>query len=126
MQAVEQAIVDVLIVDDDKDIRQSLADLLEDEGYTVARAEHGQAALEFLRAQTQAPKLILLDLNMPVMTGWEFREAQLQDPSLADIPVVVISAGTYLNRPPHIQAHAYIAKPPDVNALFALVERYCA
>ena len=80
----------VLVVDDNRDIRELLVELLAAEGYAVAGAEDGRRALAEARANR--PDVILLDLMMPVMSGWEFREAQLRDPDLADVPVVVVSA----------------------------------
>ena len=82
----------VLIVDDDDGIRESLADVLGDLGYDVVTAPHGKAAIDLLRTGTK-PGVILLDLMMPVMDGWAFREAQQKDASIKDIPVVVITAG---------------------------------
>src|SRR5262245_34872901 len=81
----------VLIVDDDYDIRATLHEILSDEGYDVASSANGFEALQALRSGT-APCLILLDLMMPVMDGWQFRAQQLSDPTLASIPVVVLSA----------------------------------
>jgi CheY-like chemotaxis protein len=96
----------VLVVDDDRDIRELLVELLASEGYEVASAPDGRRALAEARARR--PDVILLDLMMPVMSGWEFREAQLRDPALADIPVLVVTAfeesldGTELLRKPFL------------------------
>lgn len=81
----------VLIVEDERDIRAILADLLEDEGYSVAQASNGFEALGLLRSGLR-PCTILLDLMMPVMNGWTFREQQLCDPELTKIPVAVMTA----------------------------------
>jgi CheY-like chemotaxis protein len=116
---------DVLIVEDDTDLRQALTQILADEGYRVDGAEHGLSALEQLR-DGRRPCLILLDLTMPVMNGWQFRDEQRQDPSLAAIPVVVISAGANLSEqigPLGIQD--YIRKPIQLGQLLATVQRYC-
>src|SRR5437762_11749160 len=81
----------VLAVEDDFDLRDALVPILEYEGHRVVSAANGQEALE--RLQTMPPpSLILLDLMMPVMDGEEFRARQLRDPTLASIPVVVVSA----------------------------------
>jgi CheY-like chemotaxis protein len=80
----------VLVVDDDRDNRELLVELLAGEGYVVSSASDGRRALEEARAMR--PDVILLDLMMPVMNGWEFRDAQLRDPHLARVPVVVVSA----------------------------------
>ena len=85
----------VCIVDDDADIREVLSDVLSIEGYQVIPAGDGEAALGLLRSQESDCRLILLDLMMPHMNGWEFRRQQLQDPAIASIPVVLLSgAGT--------------------------------
>ena len=115
----------VLIVEDDTDLRQALSQVLSEEGYRVGGAEHGRHALEQLRDGVR-PCLILLDLTMPVMNGWQFREEQRHDPDLASIPVVVISAGANLSEqvaPLGIQD--YIRKPIQLGQLLATVQRYC-
>src|SRR4051812_2995689 len=81
----------ILIVDDDADIRQMLSQVLELEGYSVSEACDGRQALEQLRNKV-TPNVILLDLRMPGMDGFQFRAAQLKDPALAHIPVFVITA----------------------------------
>ena len=113
----------ILVVDDDYAIRDSLTELLEDEGYLVARAETGQEALEFLR-QNGAPCLILLDLMMPVMDGYEFINQQRGDPSLAEIPVVVITAAVD-QRARGIQARQVLPKPIRAETLMNTVKHYC-
>jgi CheY-like chemotaxis protein len=85
----------ILIVDDDDIIREALQMALEDAGLTVRTAHHGRAALETLDAWR--PDLILLDLMMPVMDGWSFREAQRARPNAAHIPVIVLSAARGLS-----------------------------
>jgi CheY-like chemotaxis protein len=80
----------LLVVDDDEDIREVLAVLLNSEGYTVAEAFDGQHALDTIRSQGK-PALVLVDLRMPRMNGFEFVKALRADPPNADIPVVVIS-----------------------------------
>jgi CheY-like chemotaxis protein len=115
----------ILIVEDDDSLRESLSDCLEDEGYRTAAVENGREALDWLHAH-DAPSLILLDLWMPVMTGEEFRRAQLQEPALADIPVVVLSAvkgGSHLAAELGIQE--YIAKPIRLEKLIATVQAHC-
>jgi CheY-like chemotaxis protein len=85
---------DVLIIDNDEDVRLSLTDMLEDHGYSVQVAADGAAGLALLRSGYR-PCVILLDLAMPGMDGWDFRAAQLREPALADIPVVVMSAAGF-------------------------------
>ena len=80
----------ILIVEDDEAIREGLEQLVEEAGYVSSGASNGAHALEQLRGGVR-PAVILLDLMMPVMNGWDFRNAQLEDPELAGIPVVVLS-----------------------------------
>jgi CheY-like chemotaxis protein len=81
----------VLVVEDDPDLREMMEQMLHLEGFATLTAPNGQEALNLLRAGAPV-KVILLDLMMPVMDGWEFRRCQRADPKLADIPVVVMSA----------------------------------
>jgi CheY-like chemotaxis protein len=113
------------VVDDDGAIREALAAVLEDEGYAVQGAANGREALQILRAGAQ-PQLILLDLMMPVMSGWDFRAAQQQDPALSVIPVVVLSADRDVGaHAVALGAQAYLNKPVDIDALLDAVSRYC-
>jgi CheY-like chemotaxis protein len=81
----------ILVVEDDPESRDALRLALKLAGHTVHTAAHGQEALDLLRAGSP-PDLILLDLMMPVLSGWQFREVQRQNPALAGIPVVILSA----------------------------------
>ena len=115
----------VLIVDDDFEIRETLGQILEDEGYAVAGAANGMEALSFLRADNH-PCVILLDLMMPVMNGWQFATEQKRDPGLAKIPVVVISAvGDAEQKARTLGAVEVLRKPIDLDQLLATVGRYC-
>jgi CheY-like chemotaxis protein len=78
------------VVDDDRDNRELLVELLASEGYLVSSASNGRQALE--EAHALRPDVILLDLMMPIMNGWEFRSEQLRDPELSNVPVVIVSA----------------------------------
>src|SRR5262245_56142664 len=82
----------VLIVEDDADLREMMAQILTMEGFDSATATNGREALEYLSHSSDIPQLILLDLMMPVMDGWEFQRQRRRDPVLADVPVVVLSA----------------------------------
>ena len=82
----------ILVVDDDGDVRSTIAEVLREEGYTVHEAADGREALDKLASLEKLPDLILLDLMMPQMNGWEFRRWQLEDARLAAVRVVVISA----------------------------------
>jgi two-component system, LuxR family, sensor kinase FixL len=115
----------VMIVDDDAMIRSAFADALADEGISVVAAENGLDALAQLRAGSR-PRLIFLDLMMPVMDGATFRVEQQKDADLAQIPVAVLSAADHLEtRAAALGAQACLSKPPDVATLLRLVERYC-
>jgi CheY-like chemotaxis protein len=114
----------VLVVEDDLATREALSLFLAGQGYRVTTAEDGLAALEQLR-QPPRPDLILLDLMMPVMDGWQFRREQLADPQLADIPVIVCSAtGRLDEHATSLQATAYLDKPVDPAELAAVLRRY--
>src|SRR5690242_7123757 len=82
----------LLVVEDDADVREALIEVLADHGYFALAAANGREALEILRAEGPRPSVILLDIMMPVMDGQQFRAAQLEDPELAAIPVIVLSA----------------------------------
>src|SRR5437762_5385370 len=115
----------VLIVEDDARIRNSMAEILELEGYEVGTAAHGQEALTYLRRH-EAPSLILLDVVMPVMDGWEFRDLLLRDEKFAEIPVVVTSSiSSSYGLKGHLHAVSYMEKPFNREQLLALVKRYC-
>jgi CheY-like chemotaxis protein len=113
----------VLIVEDDRDIREAMAEGLEDAGYSVLTAENGADALARLRQAAAArPAIILLDLMMPVMDGFQFRAEQQRDPLLAGIPVIVISAGVRAD-PNKIEADAVLQKPVDILTVVRTIER---
>lgn len=116
----------ILIVEDDLDLREALSEVLRDEGYSVAMAADGREALDHLRRQSR-PSLILLDLTMPVMNGWQFRAEQRQDPALSGIPVVVLSAGDYrAEQMRQLGVTDYIRKPIELKHLLRTIERYCS
>ncbi|MEW5851111.1 MAG: response regulator [Myxococcota bacterium] len=111
-----------MVVDDDQGIRTSLRDVLELSGYEVWTFADGTSALAWLRNGGRAPQAILLDLVMAGMDGWAFREAQLKDPAVADIPVIVVSsADRWRERP--IQADGYLEKPYLPPVMLAEIER---
>ena len=114
----------ILIVDDDEDIRDTIRSLLQLRGYTVDTAPDGQAGLERMRAGAP-PALVILDFMMPRMNGEEFRVAQLGDPALSAVPVVLLTgAGEAASGSgPPVER---IAKPIDLQALFDTVARFCA
>ena len=115
----------VLIVEDDVGVRESLAEVLADEGYDVATASNGREALDWLGGNPP-PCLILLDLWMPVMGGEEFREAQLSQSGLAPIPLIVISAaGDGRARAATLRANDFIPKPIDIERLLQAISTHC-
>ena len=115
----------VLVVEDDRDTREMLERFLELEGFAVRTADNGEAALASLQRDGR-PSIILLDLMMPVMNGWQFREAQRQQPHLADIPVVVVSAAGASTQLPPIHADAWLPKPVDFDRLLDTIGTLCA
>jgi CheY-like chemotaxis protein len=117
----------VFVVDDDPAIRESLADLLGDEGYRVVTAMNGAEALDKLRAPEQArPCVILLDLMMPLMNGQQFYEQQQKDAELASIPIVVISADGRVKQKAAPFGGEYLAKPVRIETVLRAVERHCS
>ncbi len=113
----------VLVVDDDPETRDAISEILEEEGYRVVRIENGRAALEYLRAGGR-PSMILLDMMMPVMNGWQFRREQQKDPSIQRIPVVMITASEE-RRVDLIPNHQVLTKPVRVDQLLKSVHRFC-
>jgi CheY-like chemotaxis protein len=114
----------IVVVDDDDDLRETLGELLSEEGYDARCFENGRVALDFLRALDGGgrPKLILLDLMMPEMNGWQFREEQLRDAALSGIPVVVMTASRSLAEHP-IDVSEVLFKPIGLDQLLEAVER---
>ena len=116
----------VLVVDDDRDIRDSLVELIEDRGYRAVGAGNGVEALDVLRASPAPPCLILLDLMMPMMDGREFREHQVGNPAWRDIPVIVISAYNDVEAQARALGVDHMRKPLAMRPLIEAVQRYCA
>lgn len=108
----------ILIVDDDAGSRNALAKLLQDEGFRVVAVDSGAAAMESLR-RPPLPRLIVLDLMMPAMDGWDFRHEQKRDAELARIPVIAVSAAGKLP-----DADASFRKPLDFDEFLVAVKRY--
>jgi CheY-like chemotaxis protein len=116
----------ILVVDDNAEIREAISTDLESAGFDVRLAADGEAGLVAAR-EWPRPCLILLDLMMPVMDGWTFRERQLADPQLRGIPVVVFSARGDADRHGRVlHAAAALEKPVDLDKLHQVVEQVCA
>lgn len=116
----------VLVVEDDIEIRSTLSEVLRAEGYTVHEAENGMVALDLLTDLEPLPGLIILDLMMPVVDGFEFRNRQLKIEKIANIPTVLFSADGQLT----VKAKAaglneFIKKPIDLDDLYDLVKKFC-
>jgi signal transduction histidine kinase len=121
-QSLQASQTDVLVIEDDPLIRDGLAELLRDDGYEVRTAVNGAEALACLRS-APLPDVILLDLMMPVMDGWQFRVEQKKDAQLARIPVIAMSASR-TSQAAAIDAAAFVAKPlriPELNAVITEV-----
>lgn len=109
----------VLIVEDETDLRESLREVLEDEGYEVQVAPDGREAMA--RLSSWRPSLVILDLIMPIMSGDEVYEAMQSDPALASIPVI-ISTSDPSRSPSGVPT---MKKPVDINGLLQLIDRLC-
>jgi len=116
-----------LTVDDDEDVREAVRTVLENAGYRTAEAADGREALAFVRNAEDKPGLLLLDLMMPSMDGWQLRAKLRSDPELATIPIVIMTAHVGVLRavsdvrpePP------VLPKPLDVDQLLQVVATYC-
>jgi CheY-like chemotaxis protein len=114
----------ILVVDDEPSLVEAISSVLEDEGYAVATAPDGLAALRALHDGLR-PCLAILDLMMPNMSGWELRAAMLADPTLADIPVAICSAYTRGGEVGTLQASAVLQKPFELKDILEIADRYC-
>ena len=112
----------VLVVEDDTDVRDGLVAVLERAGYLVAQAGNGRDAL--MLAKAMRPSVILLDLMMPIMDGWQFRAIQRGDTAIRDVPVIVLSA-TVLKLE-ELRPAAALSKPFDLGTLLQAVDRIAA
>ncbi|MCY0991240.1 response regulator [Nannocystis sp. ILAH1] len=113
----------ILLVEDDADIRDAVAELLRDEGYDVHGVDNGEKALTYLHQAEREPCLILLDLMMPVLDGWQVIDRLRAQDRLLALPVVVMSAASPKAAPADVAA--FVRKPIDLDLLLGLVKRYC-
>jgi CheY-like chemotaxis protein len=117
---------DVLVIDDDADIRYALVGALKEQGYRAISAANGLEALEVLRTLPTPPSVILLDLMMPVMNGWEFRAEQQRDPLLSKIPVIVCTARENVGEEAlKVSASGYVGKPFLLQDLLQEIGKVC-
>jgi CheY-like chemotaxis protein len=115
----------LLLVDDDADARRALKELLGLHGYEVSVATDGEDALAQL-GRGLAPCLVLLDLHMPRMSGWDFRRAQLRDPALRALPVAVFSGDAHEEAAAaELGIHLFVRKPVDIDRLLATIDAHC-
>jgi CheY-like chemotaxis protein len=113
----------ILVVDDDADIREVLSEVLEESGHQVVTATNGLEALEILRTGL-APCMVFLDLMMPVMDGYLFMEERRNDPTLALIPVAVITAGRQIDFD-RLHGATVVPKPLRLPVLMSVVQKHC-
>jgi len=112
----------IFVVEDDTDLRETLGEVLVEEGHRARLFPNGRVALDFLRGG-ERPKLILLDLVMPEMNGWQFREEQLKDVALRDIPVVVMTASAGCFEAGPVAAAEVLHKPVGLGEILRAVQR---
>jgi CheY-like chemotaxis protein len=121
----EPASVRVLVVEDDTDIRETVAELLVEEGYEVQTASSGQDALEWLRDGEVLPDVVLLDLMMPIMDGWTFYDHLQQQAHWAALPIVVVSADANVHeKAARLKPVACLRKPVGIDELLGVVARF--
>jgi CheY-like chemotaxis protein len=116
----------VLVVEDNEDIRDAVAESLEDAGYGVRVAANGAIAMNALRESSDLPCLILLDLMMPVMDGAQFLQEMRRDPRLSVLPVVLVTAdGSAVTKATALGTHGGLRKPVQLDDLLSTVAKYC-
>jgi len=121
----DQLMKTILLIEDDDDLRESMVELLAAHGYRALAVSNGSEGLDWLQANPP-PCLILLDLMLPVMSGWEFRRQQLADYKLSAIPTVVLSGISDLAQESRrLHAIAFLSKPIDFQSLYETIDRYC-
>lgn len=115
----------ILIVEDSMDIQIPLRQLFEVEGYIVDFATNGLEALDVLKSGSDLPAIILLDIMMPVMDGFEFRNQQIADPRISHIPVIIMSADANIKaKQSKIGAKHYLRKPINIDDLLDVVKKF--
>jgi CheY-like chemotaxis protein len=125
LPAAETRPTPVLVVEDDREQRETLCAMLDLEGFKHAEAANGREALDYLN-ESQAPCLVLLDLEMPVMNGWDFRARQLADARLAHIPVVIVTANDRGLEARFPGVAGFLWKPLEFRKLAVVLDRICS
>ncbi len=123
---MKQNLPGILVIDDELAVQELLCLLFEEAGYQVWAARDGQEGLALLRANLENVCLVLLDMMMPGMNGRQFLTVQRNDPTLANIPVIALSAGKDVNGYGLSFEVPFVKKPFDVNHLLDLAERVMA
>ena len=117
----------VMLVDDDEGARESLTELLEETGYSVLQADNGSAAWQLLEEVEGRCDIIVLDLMMPTMNGWDFRRKQRGDPRFAGIPVLLMSSGAHIaSVSAELEAADYMSKPVEIADLREKLRKHAA
>ena len=117
---------EILIIEDDTEIRNTMIDFLEDEGFVVKAAENGAHGISILEASSVLPGLIFLDIMMPVMDGVEFRSAQLKDVNFSKIPTIIFSADGRVNQKVDTTGIVEVLKKPvELDDIISLANRFC-
>jgi CheY-like chemotaxis protein len=112
------------VVEDDREQRETLCAMLDFEGFDHAEAANGREALDYLE-KSGAPCVVLLDLEMPVMNGWDFRARQLADERLSHIPVIVVTANDQGLSTRFPDVAGFLWKPLNFEKLAAILDRVC-
>jgi CheY-like chemotaxis protein len=114
----------ILIIEDDQEIREALEEILRFEGYEVGSVKNGKEGLDYLH-KASAPSVILLDMMMPVMNGYQFLAAYQEEPSFSGIPVIVLSADNALeDKLKQFQVRFFLKKPIELERLLELVKQH--
>ena len=117
----------ILVVEDDRFIRESIIEVLEEEGYLVHGVPNGQDAISFLKSTSPLPCLILLDLMMPVMNGWELQNQIKNDVRFKSIPIVVVTADVNAQKnADSVKVEGWVRKPIEIETLLKTVQAHCA
>jgi len=118
---------EILIIEDDSEIRNTMIDFLEDEGFVVRAAENGAQGISILQESETLPGLIFLDIMMPVMDGIEFRSTQLKDVNYSKIPTVIFSADGRVNQKVDTAGTVEVLKKPvELDDVINLANKYCS